>query len=110
MFKIIEDSNCFKDRFGNKTLFDIAIDKENKVIHILDIGRVATSVTNAIDGLRYFILGEYGLDGKLDDWRWLLYGTDGVISEFSDQGFTHIRFTGLQPLDDFKSMMERIWC
>lgn len=62
---------------------------DNDIIHVLDIDdRKGQTVTNAIDDLQQPI--EDRLSVPLNCVKWLLYGTDGIISEFANGKFKYV--------------------
>lgn len=73
----------------------ISFNAETKIIHVLDDYQQGnTSVTNGVQYGQKAILDELGLKGKVEDYTWYLYGTDGVVSNFK-----HGQFNFVSPVD-----------
>lgn len=85
----------------------IFIDPDNRRIHVLDQDAEGTmSVTNGIDQIQQEILEKHRLDGEINDWQWVLYGTDGVVSVF-EQGQFKIAPGGILHWPFFEVCYER---
>lgn len=57
-------------------------------IHVLDVNHDGTiSVTNGIDQIQQQILKKHQLSGDVSNYKWILYGTDGIASQFHNQNF-----------------------
>jgi hypothetical protein len=110
------DTNYYRrEKYDTPCFFDICIDEQKKVIHVLDIGRFATSVTNCVSReMQRFILDHYygqldTDDMDIDNWKWLFYGTDCVISEYTSVGFVHWSLTRIAPDQLMVTRMKKIW-
>ncbi|MFE8701133.1 hypothetical protein ACFYKX_11060 [Cytobacillus sp. FJAT-54145] len=69
----------------------IHVDEPKKMIHVLDLNEEGTrSVTNGIDDLQPLIIREVHVAKRIEDYTWILYGTDGVASRFENGAFTPI--------------------
>lgn len=68
-----------------------AYDPQNNVVHVLDVGRKgAPSVTNSIELIQPQIMERLGLGDGVSGYKWLLYGTDGIISAFDWGRFEYV--------------------
>lgn len=94
-------------RTWNGFLCSVRVKRENAVIHILDLnGEV--SLTNAIDHIQRPILEQLGREPvSVDDFVWILYHTDGVISRFHSGSFYPDPENLV--LDEFRDEMNRLY-
>lgn len=100
---------CYFNIHGNETFCDVFADDIAKVIHVLDIGQFARSVTNAIDDIQLPIMQKFALEGNVGDFKWVLYGTDCVVSIYTshDQRFEPANVIETIPWLNVK--MKRLW-
>lgn len=101
--------------FADPCFFDICIDEQRKVIHILDIGTFATSVTNCVsrkmqrDLLDHYFTRIESIDIDIDNWKWLLYGTDCILAEYVNGGFVGWSLDRIAPDNLTLVRMKKIW-
>ena len=85
----------------------IYVDVKQGTIHVLDVNNEGTtSVTNGIEQIQEQIIKQHNLSGSVADWKWFLYGTDGVASVY-EHGEFHVAPTDLLN-EKYALMMEKI--
>lgn len=68
---------------GRTCVVSVKIDRSKKTVHVLDLDEFGTySATNGSDFIWRYLFDEYELLGVPEEWVWLFYGTDGVISYY----------------------------
>jgi hypothetical protein len=74
-----------------KTHVSVVIDKNNKVIHVLDLD-MGRTITNSIDEVWPEIFKFTRDTDNANSWEWILYHTDGHISlyDLSGGSFTNV--------------------
>lgn len=62
----------------------IHVDRMRQIIHVLDVNDDNTrSVTNGIEQIQPQIIQQHQLSGEVSNWKWILYGTDGIASLYN---------------------------
>lgn len=86
------------------THVDVRLDEQDQVVHVLDLDLGGMSLTNAIDCDFQKAVADYFGRADILVWRWWLYGTDGIISEFENGAFRFIDRKQAHP--DFRAITE----
>jgi|GEM_PF-5634833 len=89
----------------------LCIDRTLSTIHVLDM-HGPTTITNSIDSLQSQILEEEELTGLPEDWKWVLYGQDGILSGFNKGEFYPVneQKDGYPPFVDLtKKLAAALW-
>ncbi len=74
-------------REGNRNIHVLSkINKENKVVHVLDMYGPST-VTQHIEFLQHSITDSEQLPGHINDYQWILYCRDATVTQFNDGSF-----------------------
>lgn len=76
----------------NDTELEYFIDYINKIIHLMDLDNSGTrSLTNAIDPtFQKMFIEQESLLKDVYDFKWICYGTDGIITEYRTYNFNFI--------------------
>lgn len=94
-------------RGGINVVCRVLIEKEKNVIHVFDPDSYdAMSVTNGIDLIQPEILRLNDLPGKVEDYTWYLYGTDGIASEYKNKTFSFVPLESPVLVDEFVRIMK----
>lgn len=88
------------------TSLETMVDRESKTIHLLDNDQGKT-LTNCITEVYSLIFGSL-CSGMVKDWKWLIYDTDGYVSECDvvEGKFTHVRLDSSELHEPFVEVMK----
>lgn len=83
---------CIKHSDVVQTDVEIAVDPSNHIIHLLDLDKneYSRSITNSIEAIQSYMRQRENIPNSTP-WRWLVYATDGMVSEYTrSRSWRHI--------------------
>jgi hypothetical protein len=84
----------------------LRIDTFKKHIHLLDLDLPErVSLTNSIEAIQADL--DLFQQEEIDSYRWFLYGTDGIISEYKNDHFEYVRFSEELVNEDWVPIMQK---